>query len=91
MKGEFSPTTKKELFGDKYLAPFGVAPIGLGGIMWPGAERILATTANKYQIPYTLSTVASQTPEEIGPIVGEMGWFQLIYHQPVCCRSKKLE
>jgi len=77
MKGEFDPNTETELFGDTYLAPFGVAPIGLGGIMWPGAERILATTAYKYQIPYTLSTVASQTPEEIGPIAREMGWFQL--------------
>ena len=33
MKGEFSPTTKTELFGDKYLAPFGVAPI-VGEMDW---------------------------------------------------------
>lgn len=26
-----------ELFGETYAAPFGVAPIGLQGLVWPGA------------------------------------------------------
>jgi len=45
--------------------------------MWPRAEVILAQTAHKYQIPYTLSTVATETPETVAPHVGQMGWFQL--------------
>jgi len=77
MKGPLVPDISTELFGIKYGAPFGVAPVGLTGLMWPEAEKILARTAAKYQIPYGLSTVATETPETIGPITNGMGWFQL--------------
>ena len=77
MKGYQEPELSTTLFGRRYDAPFGVAPIGLTGLIWPRAEHILATMANQYRIPYCLSTVATQTPEEIGPLVGDMGWFQL--------------
>ena len=76
-KGEMFPKIETELFGQTYNAPFGVAPVGLTGLMWPRAEVILAKTANKYQIPFSLSTVATETPETVGPHMGEMGWFQL--------------
>jgi L-lactate dehydrogenase (cytochrome) len=77
IKGELKPTIDTTLFGQTYQAPFGMAPIGLTGLMWPRAECMLAATAAKYSIPYCLSTVATQTPETVGPIVGDMGWFQL--------------
>jgi len=77
MKGELQPNLKTEIFGQTYDSPFGMAPVGLSGLMWPGAEMILAETAVKYNIPYCLSTVATQTPETIGPLVGDNGWFQL--------------
>lgn len=77
MRGEMVIETQTELFGRKYNAPFGVAPVGLTGLMWPGAEKILAKAAAKYQIPYSLSTVATQSPETIGPLADGMGWFQL--------------
>ena len=31
---------KTELFGHTYDAPFGIAPIGLQGLMWPNAPEI---------------------------------------------------
>ncbi|RMG23924.1 MAG: alpha-hydroxy-acid oxidizing protein, partial [Bacteroidetes bacterium] len=77
MKGELSPDLRTQLLGRTYSAPFGVAPVGLMGLMWPRAEQILARTASRYGIPFCLSTVATQTPEAVGPLVGEMGWFQL--------------
>ncbi|MEM7347137.1 MAG: alpha-hydroxy acid oxidase [Chloroflexota bacterium] len=77
LKGEFTPDTQTTLFDETYAAPFGVAPIGLGGLVWPQAEQILATCAEKQSIPYCLSTVAADIPEAIGPIAGKMGWFQL--------------
>ncbi|MEE3259063.1 MAG: alpha-hydroxy acid oxidase [Candidatus Latescibacterota bacterium] len=77
LKGELQPEVATTLFGQRYQAPFGIAPIGLSGLMWPRSECILAATAAKYGIPYCLSTVATQTPETIGPIAGAMGWFQL--------------
>ena len=76
-KGSLNPVIETSLFGQKYNAPFGIAPVGLTGLMWPRAEVILAKTAHKYQIPYSLSTVATETPETVGPHVGDMGWFQL--------------
>lgn len=77
LKGAIEPDTTTRLFGTTYAAPFGVAPIGLSGLMWPRAESLLAASANRSGIPYALSTVGNETPEVIGPIAGEMGWFQL--------------
>lgn len=77
MKGELNPDLSTTLFGQKHGAPFGMSPVGLSGLMWPKAELILAKTAARYRIPYCLSTVATQTPEKVGAIAGDMGWFQL--------------
>lgn len=75
--GELCPNIETDLFGRKYNAPFGIAPVGLTGLMWPRAEHILAQTASKYNIPFCLSTVATETPETVGPLMGDSGWFQL--------------
>jgi L-lactate dehydrogenase (cytochrome) len=77
LQGRFDPEIETELFGVTYSAPFGVAPVGLTGLMWPGAEIILAKAAAKARIPYSLSTVATEAPETIGAVAGGMGWFQL--------------
>ncbi len=76
LKGEIKPDISTELFGQKYASPFGVAPVGLAGLIWPHADQILAQAANRFQVPFCLSTM-SETPETIGPIAGNMGWFQL--------------
>lgn len=77
MQGKQQLDLKTELFGISYNAPFGLAPVGLTGLMWPGIETMLANTAARYRIPYCLSTVATETPEAIGAQVDGMGWFQL--------------
>jgi len=75
--GEFEPALRTTLFGVDYAAPFGVAPVGLTGLMWPGAEQILARSAARYRVPFGLSTVATEPVETIGPMAQGMGWFQL--------------
>lgn len=77
LMGKQTQNTETALFGRTYAVPFGVAPVGLTGLMWPNAEKIIAKAAADYQFPYCLSTAATQTPETIGAIVGNMGWFQL--------------
>ena len=77
MQGTKRAELKTELFGIDYETPFGIAPVGLTGLMWPGIEKMLATTAGSYGIPYCLSTVATETPEVIGSLVNGNGWFQL--------------
>ncbi|SFG53461.1 L-lactate dehydrogenase (cytochrome) [Palleronia marisminoris] len=68
-------TTK--VLGHDWALPVGMAPVGMSGLVWPGAESALAGAAHRAGIPYCLSTVASATPEEIGPLTGGRGWFQL--------------
>jgi isopentenyl diphosphate isomerase/L-lactate dehydrogenase-like FMN-dependent dehydrogenase len=66
-----------ELFGHRYAAPFGIAPIGLQGLMWPKAPEILAKAAADLNIPYVLSTVSSASLETIAEISEGKAWFQL--------------
>ena len=77
MLGDVGLDFETELFGQRYALPVGIAPVGLTGLMWPRAEQHLASTAARYNIPYGLSTVATQAPETIGPIAAGRGWFQL--------------
>ena len=70
---------KTELFGQVYDAPFGIAPIGLQGLMWPNAPEILAKAALEHNIPFILSTVSTSSIERIGALTEGKFWFQL-YH-----------
>lgn len=76
-QGPFNANTETTLFGHKYSAPIGIAPVGLTGLMWPNIELHLAAAAQRQEIPFCLSTVATETPERVGNKVGTMGWFQL--------------
>jgi L-lactate dehydrogenase (cytochrome) len=77
LQGEVAPSLATRFLGRDYPAPFGIAPVGMSGLIWPGAEQILAGHAARAGIPYALSTVATVVPETIGPIVGDQGWFQM--------------
>lgn len=70
---------RTELFGHIYDAPFGIAPIGLQGLIWPNAPEILARAAFDHNIPFTLSTVSTSSIERISEITEGHAWFQL-YH-----------
>ncbi len=70
-------TLTTEIFGHHYSAPFGIAPIGLQGLMWPKAPEILARAAAQMNIPYILSTVSSSSLERIAEISEGKAWFQL--------------
>jgi len=77
LKGVLEPKVEVELFGVRYSAPIGIAPVGLTGLIWPGADEALAAAAADRRIPYTMSTVATTSPEAAGPTSDGMGWFQL--------------
>jgi L-lactate dehydrogenase (cytochrome) len=70
---------KTTLFGHVYDAPFGIAPVGLQGLMWPNAPEILAKAAFEHNIPFILSTVTTSSIERISEITEGRAWFQL-YH-----------
>ena len=70
-------STAVELFGTRYAAPIGIAPMGSPGLMWPGAEEYLAQAAQKARIPYVLATPANAAIERIAEIAPDVLWFQL--------------
>ncbi|APX90545.1 alpha-hydroxy-acid oxidizing enzyme [Brevirhabdus pacifica] len=77
LRGEVAPDLRTTLLGRDYPLPFGVAPVGMSGMIWPGAEMILAALARDLGIPYGLSTVACHLPDTVKPHIGDQGWFQL--------------
>lgn len=77
LHGAFTPDLSTAFLGRTYPLPIGIAPVGMSGLIWPGAEKMLAQTAAAEGIPYTLSTVATQTPEDVAAHHGGQGWFQI--------------
>lgn len=75
--GKIEPDFTTTLMGRDQALPFGMAPVGMSGLIWRDAEFKLAALAAKTGIPYGLSTVATRTPEELAPHIGNQGWFQL--------------
>ncbi|MDG1573340.1 alpha-hydroxy acid oxidase [Robiginitalea sp. M366] len=69
--------TSCELFGHRYDAPFGIAPVGLQGLMWPNSPEILAKAAFAHNIPFILSTVTTLSIERAAELTEGRAWFQL--------------
>lgn len=70
----------RTFLGQTYALPFGIAPVGMSGMIWPGAEQLLAQAGMRHDIPYCQSTVSAALPEDTAPHIGTNGWFQ---HYPV--------
>ena len=77
LKGPRETDLATEFLGETWALPVGVAPVGMSGLIWSQGERTIAKAATAAGIPYCLSTVASMTPEAVGPHTGGRGWFQL--------------
>lgn len=77
LPGKVTPNFSTTFMGQDFGRPFGIAPVGMAGVMWPGAEKRLAKAAARHRIPYCLSSTATVEPEDIGPRADGMGWFQL--------------
>jgi L-lactate dehydrogenase (cytochrome) len=80
-----------ELFGKTYDAPFGIAPVGLQGLMWPKSCEILAAAAKAHNVPFVLSTVGTASLETIAEITEGDAWFQLYHPAENDLRDKLLE
>jgi (S)-mandelate dehydrogenase len=71
------PPIDTKLFGRRYAAPIGVAPMGSPSLGFPGADRHLAVAAQAVRLPYTLGAVGGATIEEAGTLAPDVFWFQL--------------
>ncbi|MGX0901582.1 L-lactate dehydrogenase (cytochrome) [Roseovarius sp. MBR-79] len=77
LHGDIAPDLSVTLFGQSHPLPVGIAPVGMSGLIWPEAEHHLARAATRAGLPYTLSTVATVRPEDVGPHLDGRGWFQM--------------
>ena len=71
------PDIDTELFGSRYAAPIGIAPMGGPSLVWPGADLIMAKAAQRARIPYTLGVVGGATIEEVAKVAPDVFWLQL--------------
>lgn len=71
------PPVDCTLFGTRYNAPVGIAPMGGPSLVWPGADIQMAKAAQRVRIPYTLSTAGGATIEEIAAVAPDVFWLQL--------------
>lgn len=67
------------LFGQDTGAPFGIAPMGMCNLAWPGADQMLARLAAREAVPHGVSTVASSSLETLWETSEGRAWFQLYY------------
>ncbi|MEP1328148.1 alpha-hydroxy acid oxidase [Pseudophaeobacter sp.] len=77
LHGPLEVDLSTSFLGRRLPLPFGIAPLGMSGLIWPDAEGHLARFGAATGIPYALSTVASQSPEDLAPHLGAESWFQL--------------
>ena len=77
LHGAFTPDLTAPLLGHDFPLPVGIAPVGMSGLIWERAEIHLARAAAQCGIPYSISTVATRSPEDLAPHLGPHGWFQL--------------
>ncbi|WP_244490833.1 alpha-hydroxy acid oxidase [Aureimonas frigidaquae] len=63
--------------GRDWSLPFGITPLGLPGLAWPGADRALAKAAEARGAAYVCPTPATETLEELRLAAPTRSLFQL--------------
>ncbi|MGK0271197.1 MAG: isopentenyl diphosphate isomerase/L-lactate dehydrogenase-like FMN-dependent dehydrogenase [Cocleimonas sp.] len=77
MQAYTTPELGVDLFGKHYSSPFGIAPLGLTGLVWPDSSAMHARAALKANIPFILSTVSTISIEDAAKNAEDNFWFQL--------------
>lgn len=68
----------RDVLGESFAMPFGIAPTGFTRMMQTEGEIAGARAAEKYGIPFTLSTLGTATIEDVVAAAPEgVNWFQL--------------
>lgn len=72
---------KTTLLGREWDLPFGIAPMGMCNLAWPGTDRMFAEVAKRHNIPLGTSVAASTTLEDMFDYAGNNVWFQVYVAQ----------
>ncbi len=70
-------STRGTMIGQEVAMPVAIAPVGLSGLNWADGEMLGARAAEKFGIPFTLSTMSICSIEDVASAVTKPFWFQL--------------
>lgn len=70
-------STAASLIGQDVTMPVAISPTGLAGMQYANGEILAARAAEKFGIPYTLSTMSICSIEDVAAHTTKPFWFQL--------------
>ena len=70
-------SVRTTMLGQEAAMPVGLAPVGLTGLNWADGEILAARAAERFGVPYTLSTMSICSIEDVAGGVAQPFWFQL--------------
>ena len=70
-------STKSQMIGQDVAMPVGLAPVGLTGMQSADGEIKAARAAEKFGVPYTLSTMSICSIEDVAAHTKNPFWFQV--------------
>jgi len=70
-------STRTQLLGQDVTMPVAIAPTGLTGMQHADGEILAARAAEKFGIPFTLSTMSICSIEDVAAHTSQPFWFQL--------------
>ncbi|MCL4132663.1 UNVERIFIED_CONTAM: hypothetical protein GTU68_046707 [Idotea baltica] len=70
-------TTQTKMIGEDVSMPVALSPIGLTGMQCADGEMKAAIAAEKFGVPYTLSTMSICSIEDVASVTTKPFWFQV--------------
>src|SRR6202171_1357510 len=70
-------STRTEMVGQEVAMPVALAPTGLTGMQHADGEILAARAAEKFGVPFTLSTMSICSIEDVAANTAKPFWFQL--------------
>ncbi|WP_205314135.1 alpha-hydroxy acid oxidase, partial [Rheinheimera maricola] len=70
-------STVSEMIGESVSMPVALAPTGLTGMQHADGEILAARAAEKFGVPFTLSTMSICSIEDVAANTTRPFWFQL--------------
>src|SRR5437870_6787280 len=70
-------STRTTMAGHDVAMPVALAPTGLTGLNWADGEMLAARAAERFGVPFTLSTMSICSIEDVASVATRPFWFQL--------------
>ena len=70
-------STESTMIGRRVTMPLALAPVGSSGMQWADGEILAARAAEKFGVPFTLSTMSICSIEDVAAATTAPFWFQL--------------